>query len=318
MSDLVSIIPAEDVAACQPWDLTDMESNKTVPAVKRQHNKRETRKKSPAPSTNKTSPSQKNSSVEAIEDVSLDSLSGDAMSADDLQKITESAEKEGYDKGYEEGIELGKKEGLEKGIEEGIESGKQQEDNRIQEAADHLNHIAESLLSPLKDEQEALEHKMVDIICELTRTMVKRELSIDSSLVLESVHQCLSVLQNKENNITLRLNSQDIETVKTSLANSDMNITFEADDSILAGGCQLENKSTAIDVSIEKQLAQLLDDFAHQRNIPEPEAIEPDAEDENIDSPDEALSETLNVRDTLSEESDEATTGDIKNVEDKE
>jgi flagellar assembly protein FliH len=259
MTDLVSRIPAEDIETCQPWILKEMPSGKTIPAVK---NKIKKDKTTPSKKPEVDKESINDEKIESIEDVTLNS---ESMSADNLQKITETAEKEGYDVGYKEGFELGKKEGEETGVKEGIVTGEKEGQEKINDSVRNVEKVAEALLVPLAEEQAKLEQQMLDIICHLTRLMVKRELKTDSSVVMESVNQCLSLLQNKENSITLFLNEQDLNIVKPQLANNEISITYEADNTLLAGGCRIENKSTAIDVSIEKQLEQLLEDFTHQR-----------------------------------------------------
>jgi flagellar assembly protein FliH len=282
MTDLVSRIPAEDIETCQAWKLQEMPSGKTIPAVKNKIKKDKPLSTPKKPEVDNESVTDEK--VESIEDVTLNS---EPMSADNLQKITETAEKEGYDVGYKEGFELGKKAGEEEGIKEGLVIGEEKGQENIKESVKNLEKVAEALLLPIAEEQEKLEQQMLDIICHLTRLMVKRELNTDSSVVMESVNQCLSLLQNKENSITLFLNEQDIDRVKSGLLNNEISITYEIDAKLLPGGCRVENKSTAIDVSIEKQLDQLLDDFTHQRYTE-------NSTDETVNDNDEASNKASN------------------------
>ncbi len=227
MPELVSRIPAEEVEACKPWSLSDMESERAVPTVGK-NTRRLSKETLRAEAAERTRAAKKNSAAsphsaqsktptkdedlpenntskveEAIEDVSLDDITGDPMSAEHLQHITEAAEKEGYDAGFAKGLEDGKKEGIEQGIAEGIEEGKKQEQERIQDHVDQLSKIIESLTEPLGQEQAALEEQVVYMVCELTRAMVKRELQLDASIVHESVEQCLALLHNSDQNLTL-------------------------------------------------------------------------------------------------------------------
>lgn len=294
MSELVTRIPAEEMTTCKAWSIPEVQSKNTVSAIKKESSffrrNREKSRENKKAKNSKINNKQAQGSVEIIEDVVLDSASGDLISAEELKNITENAEKlgreegygKGYEKGYEEGYQIGLKKAEEEGLKQGLDKAEEKIKAQVKEQSSQLNAIAETLLNPLEKEQKQLEKQLLDLVCQLTKATVKRELMMDSSLVLSVVQDALSCLNNKEKNVTLYLNSQDVSIVKEILAESELSISYEVDDSILAGGCRVDNQLTAIDATIEKQLESLLVSFVDKQyppqEIPSPSSDEPSNE----------------------------------------
>lgn len=308
MSELVTRIPAEQMNNCDSWLIPEMDASKVIPAVKQQTSfstkkTRSDNKRTPKIPVDHTIDTHvnENESIETIEDVTVEAADIEPISADELKKITEEAEKEGYDIGY--------KEGLEKGTKDGVEQGLKDTEASILEKTTQLQAIAQALLAPLKQEQAVLEKQMVNMVCQLTRSIIKKELTTDSSIIKETVSHAFALLQDKEKNITIHLNEQDIETIQTSLKDKDITVVYEVDNSLLPGGCRIDNAHSHIDASIDKQLTLLLDDFVQQRYAspedPSEDSVEEcinDAE-ENIDIP--VSAENTSAESTIKKESDD-------------
>ena len=300
MSELVTRIPAETMDSCDPWLIPEMDASKVIPAIKQQKTFRtkkenDANKKSTQKPLDKTYSENTTStkSVETIEDVIVEPTDIDPISAEELQKITDDAEKEGYDIGYSEGIEKGTKEGFEQGLKDGEVS--------ILEKTTQLDAISEALLIPLQKEQEILEQQMVDMICQLTRSIVKKELTTDSSIIKDTVSSALALLQDKEKNISIHLHEQDIETIQTRLKDKDISAVYEVDNSLLPGGCRIDNAHSHIDASMDKQLEKLLDDFCQQRYaIPEEVVQKDNIEPENttVDNTDKTMPDDNIIEDS--------------------
>jgi flagellar assembly protein FliH len=258
MVDLVTRIPAEELGNCNSWLPPEMESNKVVPAFKKK-SLRETKKSEENTVAKEGLASAVEDKVvkQEAEEIIAETITIEPMTAEKLQKITEDAEKEGYATGYADGLDNAKKDGH----KQGLEAGKAEVDTMAQ----RLKKIADTLVQPLEDEQKKIEKQILDIVCHLTRSVIKKELQLDSSIILEVVKQSISMLQEEDRNISLTLNSQDVTLIKESLVDNELSITLEVDDELLPGGCRLQSKNSHIDSSINHQLDKLLDDFLHQR-----------------------------------------------------
>jgi flagellar assembly protein FliH len=278
MSELVKRIPAETIEDCNSWVLPEMVSKKIIPAIKQRHNnlREEAKKKYEAKKQNATEASAKKTtteSIEKIEEIIPEEVAPEPMTAERLQKITEDAEKEGFDKGYKEGLEKAK----EDGFKEGEKKGKAQVDDN----AKRLQKLAGNLEKPLEKELSNLESQLLDIVCHLTRTLTKKELTTDSSMIKTVVNESLALLQSKDKNVTLFLHPQDIELIRETLKDEEFSVHCEADNALLPGGCRIQNKDSTIDASINKQLDQLLDDFLHKSHPKIETPVTTDEHDEN-------------------------------------
>lgn len=278
MSELVTRIPAEEMTTCKAWSLPEVQSNNTVSAIKKESNfSRRNRERSIANKKNKDLNTGSNKQTqEIVEDVVLDPTSGDPISANELKSVADEVEKlgredgykKGYKKGYEEGYQIGLKKSEEEGLKQGLEKAEEQIHAQVEDQNRRLEAIAKALLNPLEHEQEQLEKQLLGMVSQLTEAVIKRELMTDSSMVLSVIQETLLLLTNKEKNVTLYLNSQDIPVVKESLSESDLSISCEADDTLSVGGCRVDNQLTIIDASIEKQLENLLEGFVNKQYPP--------------------------------------------------
>ncbi|MFT5420749.1 MAG: flagellar assembly protein FliH [Candidatus Endobugula sp.] len=279
MVDLVTRIPAEEVASCDSWLLPEMKSKKVVPAFRKKSSREAKRpeqsKESPASAVDDQAVKQEKAKQEA-EEVITETITVEPMTAEKLQQITEDAEKEGYATGYADGLDNAKKDGH----KQGLEAGKAEVDAMAQ----RLKKISDTFIQPLEDEHDKVEKQILDIVCHLTRSLIKKELQIDSSMILEVVKQSISMLQEEDRNISLVLNSQDVNLIKESLVDNELSITLEVDDDLLPGGCRLQSKNSTIDSSINHQLDKLLDDFAHQRYQKDDSIVEASINEESIEA----------------------------------
>lgn len=245
MPDLVTRIPSEDIDQCDQWLLPDVSSKQKVKATKR-HAKKRPKKIIPEKNLDKVD------SQERIEDVNNEEVSVEPITAEQLQKITEDAEKEGYEVGYEKGLSAAKEDGFKQGMDE----AKAKIDSQVED----LIKILDALSDPLATEYEQLEEQLINMTTSLTRKIIHRELQLDSSIITQTVKQSLPLLVNKEQGMTIFLNQQDVEIIKESIG-KEFPTTYEVSDDILPGGCRLQTSDSFINLEIEKNIEELLENF---------------------------------------------------------
>lgn len=269
MPEFVTRIPAEDLKQCDNWLLPEVTSNNIVSTIKEKsrkirrsikekklHDKIEKEKQEKQKEI--VEKSKKNEIVEEIIDEIIDDpLIIEPMTAENLKKITEEAEKEGYAAGYEQGFTKAKEDGYQQGLEKGE---KESRDIVTKQAAD-LAGIADQLMSSFNSEKDQLEEQMLGMICNIARAVVEKELQLDSSSIVNVVKESIAMLADKNQKMVVYLNSQDVELVKSALDNEDYAIKYEVDDSLLPGGCRIDNRSTYIDASINKKLNDIIYKF---------------------------------------------------------
>lgn len=214
---------------------------------------------------------------EKVEDVDYDGT-GSGLSADELQRIVDAAEKEGREQGYEAGFEQGRAEGYEVGEKQGWEEMRQ----KLAAEQQRFQHLVQSLLDPLAEQDDALEKLLIDTVCVLTKSLVQRELLTDSSHVLEQVRAAVAALPAGTGNLRIFLNPDDLALVETYAEEQQLDWQFRGDDALLPGGCRVETKVSQVDFSVEHRLQQQLEAFVNRQLVSDGgEDPEPDDSDPN-------------------------------------
>lgn len=270
----------KELTQCKGWMLPDVSNGDEIPAsVAKKNNQKNTQI-----NETDTSPNNKKDSIETIEDVDLETIpeSAPAISAEELQAITDAAEKEGYQAGYEKGLKQGETEGLAKGLEDAKQT--------VIDQSERLQHIIDVLLAPLESEKDKIESVLVDLVCKLTQTVIERELAIDSRTIEVLIDSVLTQLPQSISNFTLYLNPNDIELVETHLQQKELSVIHEmkkqysivSDENLLPGGCRLESKKTNIDASIETKIKKVLQDFLQKKHVTPDENLDDELSDDQV------------------------------------
>lgn len=276
----------------QGWSLPDVSNGGEISA-----SVKKTKKKQQDNSQEATS---KETSVELIEDIDteIQSNPSPSINAEQLQEITDAAEKEGFESGEKQGFKKGKEEGIAKGLEEGKQ--------RIQEQSLRLERLIDVLMHPLDNERKEIEGLIINMVCRLTETLVERELKTDSTQIVTLVDQVLSLIPQSISSYTLHLNPNDIALVESHLQDSSIELPKEdktslikKDASLLPGGCRLESSQFSVDATVETKIKTLLDDFIQQRTV------EPVAETER-----QKIQSSKTEKDHFNSQNDSNTNGD--------
>lgn len=194
---------------------------------------------------------------EKVEVVEMPVAAKTGMTAQEMQEIIEAAEKEGFEQGKQKGFEAGKA--------QGYEAGRQQAYNETRVALlaeqQRFQQIANALLNPLAEQDQHLEHYMLEIICTLTQSVIERELITDSSLILDVVKKAVDALPVGSKNLRIHLNPDDLASIETYAQEQQLNWSFVGDAQLLPGGCKIETAESRVDFSVSQRLQNLLEQF---------------------------------------------------------
>tara|TARA_B100000446_G_scaffold46105_3_gene42176 strand:- start:16033 stop:17178 length:1146 start_codon:yes stop_codon:yes gene_type:complete len=240
-----NIIASEDLGEFDVWQLPDMgDAEKVLPSAEKEQKDRVAR------------------SDEIIEEVDLDeSLELSPITAEELQAITEAAEKEGFTQGEKAGFEQGQKEGLEQGYQAGLEKAEQESRPVFEQQVSQLLQVAEALIDPISHQQQQLETTVLNYVTSLTRQLVERELLQDSSHILSVVKQAIAVLPVGARHTTVCLNPDDLALVETFSEEHGKDWAFRGDSQILPGGCRIQTDESLVDFTIESKLQAMFSQF---------------------------------------------------------
>ncbi|NME82770.1 FliH/SctL family protein [Clostridium sp. SM-530-WT-3G] len=167
------------------------------------------------------------------------------------------AEKNAYEKGYEQGIKNGYDDGYKKAYDENIENAKQEASTIIEKAEKLLN-------SAQKDYSEYLESKrneIVNLALNIAESITRKTLSNDDSLnsLIDEAFQ----ISKGEESIIIRANSVHVDKIKENSERWKISygikndIFIATDDSLEPGNAVLEKSSGVVKVGVDIGMEQI-------------------------------------------------------------
>lgn len=192
------------------------------------------------------------------------------LTASEISEIREAAQEDGFNEGREqgyqaglqEGREHGREEGLKSGFEEGREQGLQQgldeARQQVEAQRERLEQLMGDLLLPLQRHDSEIESALLNLTVGLARSVLMRELSIDTSHIQQVVRQALAALPSTADNLRIHVHSQDLEPVRQVAERLDVPASVIEDDSVTPGGCRVETRQSQVDFTVEKRFQQTL------------------------------------------------------------
>jgi len=237
-------IPAEMLDNISTWALPEIDSaGNVVSTAEKEERERQLE--------------QQRRASEVVEEVDAEQMNFEPITAQQLQEITETAEKEGYDQGHQQGYQAGHTEGYKAGQAQGAAEMREQ----LQAQQQRLQAVADALMKPIAPQDDAIEKALLDIVCTLTRSLVKRELLTDSGHILSVVQEAVAALPVGAKSLTLHLNPDDLVLIEDFAEEQQKDWQFIGDSNLLPGGCRIETRESLVDHSIEQRMETLLNQF---------------------------------------------------------
>jgi flagellar assembly protein FliH len=171
-------------------------------------------------------------------------VSKQTVESDELALIaTTVVRQEGYSLGYSEGFTQGHAQAV-------LETQKQISDYIENEGRESAQRF-EQLLASVQQQLDA---------CEISRKILRQEISVNADAVLPVISQGLALLMDEGKNAKIRLNPLDLDVLKDRLSAeySDTSLKLVGDPSVACGGCVIESQDTIVDGTIEKRWSRTL------------------------------------------------------------
>jgi len=166
---------------------------------------------------------------------------------EDIQKL---AHDEAYEAAYKDAYEKGTKDS-----EDFLETQLRDERARLNQNAAQLQQCINTLSQPLKDLDTEIEQQLTDTVFHFCKQILLHELTNDPAHITHLIQQSVLRLPVAQRKTTIKLNPDDINLLKESdIDVADQDWKVEPDESVAAGGCIIESKSSSMDMSIEKRL----------------------------------------------------------------
>lgn len=158
---------------------------------------------------------------------------------------------------YAEGLEEGRAAGHEEGYKDGFKRG----ESDLKAAVTRVGQIARVLLEPIPQQDDELESAVLQLVENICKRVVQRELLLDSTGLRKVVSSALECLNTGAQRIRVHLNPVDCEMITSHLrAMSELEDNWRVvpHPTITPGGCIVETDNSLIDARAEKRLSAVI------------------------------------------------------------
>lgn len=192
-----------------------------------------------------------------------------ALTAEDLVKMAEEAKKEGFEQGYQEGLAKGTQEGQAKGLRQGEQKAYKDTHTRIINEANKLNEIASNLLQPMQEQENAMEHIIVDMAVHFALGLLQDEITQAPNKLLSLVRRAITSLPAGSKNISVAMSAADARILESYIPLTQRNWTIEIDNGLTSGGFRVETHESLVDYTVESRLKAFIETVREQGEVGE-------------------------------------------------
>jgi flagellar assembly protein FliH len=162
------------------------------------------------------------------------------VTAEEIESLQKQAYEEGFRKGEQDGLQAGQK--------------------QIMERVNAFNQMMNALSTPIKQVDEEVSDQIVKLAITIAQQLVRREIKTDPGQIIAVVRDAVKELPVTARAVSVHLQPDDAELVRQSLSVNDSDKTWKVvEDPVLTrGGCKIVTENSQIDVTVEKQLAEIV------------------------------------------------------------
>lgn len=197
-----------------------------------------------------------------VEDVTIEDVK--PLTLEDVESVRQGAWNEGFSTGEKDGFHAGQL------------KASQEADGVLRNKVQALENIMREFFQPIAQQDQQLEESMLDLVMQISRQVIQRELSIDSSQIKQVVREALKLLPMGSEAVRVYVNPQDFEQIKALRARHEEHWKIVEDDDLLPGGCRFESLNTQIDASIETRIEHIATQILEQQRELQSRPLAPD------------------------------------------
>ena len=147
-------------------------------------------------------------------------------------------------------------EGFRKGEQDGLQAGQQQ----IMEKVNAFIQMMNALSTPIRQIDDEVSDQLVKLAITIAQQLIRREIKTDPGQIVAVVRDAVKELPVTAKKLTVHLQPDDAELVRQSLSVNDSDMTWKIiEDPVLTrGGCKVVTENSQMDVTVEKQLAEIV------------------------------------------------------------
>ena len=187
----------------------------------------------------------------AVEEVPVEEVK--PLTLEELEAIRQDAYNEGFSTGEKDGFHAGQL------------KARQEAEAVLQERLAGLETLMGQLFEPIAEQDRMIEQMLVNLVGQVARQVIQRELETDSSQLRQVLREALKLLPMGTSNVRIHVNPQDFELVKALRDRHEESWRILEDEQLLPGGCRIETEHSRVDASIETRLAQITKQLFEQQ-----------------------------------------------------
>lgn len=176
------------------------------------------------------------------------------MTAEALTDMVNEAQKEGYEAGHQEGYAEGDKEGRDQGLKQGEDQAYTETKAMLDEQGARLKSIAEALMSPLQEQEQALENMLVDMAVQMAQQIISAEIRYSPQYLYAIVKRTLDALPAGAKSIAVSLNDDDAELLAKYLPQDQRNWQIRVDSTLSSGSCRVDSDDSLVEFDVVRQI----------------------------------------------------------------
>lgn len=186
-----------------------------------------------------------------VEEVTIEDVK--PLTLDEVEAIRQDAWNEGFSTGEKDGFHAGQLKAA------------QEAEVVLQGKVQALENIMQQFFAPIANQDQQLEEMMLELVMQISRQVIQRELRIDSSQIKQIVREALKLLPMGSEAVRVYINPQDFEQIKALRERHEENWKIIEDDDLLPGGCRFESANTQINATIETRLEHIAAQILEQQ-----------------------------------------------------
>ncbi len=178
-----------------------------------------------------------------------------------LEQMQDEAEEEarlaGHESGYAEGLEKGRLDGLSQGHDEGFNQGKQQgiEQGLIEAKGliERLEELVKQIENPTAIIDTQVEASLLALSTNLAKAVIGSEIKTHPEHILTVMRQGIDALPIKKQDVTIRLNPNDVELVEQAYSAAQLERNkweIESDPTLTQGDCIVGSLKSEVDMGL--------------------------------------------------------------------
>jgi flagellar assembly protein FliH len=200
-------------------------------------------------------------------------IAAEKITLAELESIRENARLEGLSAGLEEGRAEGQVKGREAGFAEGREQGYREGFAQGEAEVERLQSLLQGMLSELErpaDQVAAeIESLLLNLVVQLSETVVGVELSQRQDLLAEAIHSALEQLPESSGQVKIRVNEADRPYLEEVFVDDRGDNIIAEDASIAPGGFKMETMNTLVRHEVESRFAHVAEQLLASLSQPE-------------------------------------------------